>query len=78
MKRALTALLFGCTALAVAACHIGAGFDSAERRRAMAWQEDEATVTPTEVKATETPPKKEDLPPVALQGPPIVYLLVAG
>lgn len=78
MKRLLTALLLGCVALAVTACHIGAGFDTAERRRAMAWQDQEAAPTPKEVKATETPPKKEDLPPAALQSPPIVYLLVAG
>lgn len=78
MKRWLTALVFGCAAMAVAACHIGAGFDTAERRRAMAWQDEEASPTPKEVKATETPPKKEELPPAALQSPPIVYLLVAG
>lgn len=78
MKRWLTALLLGCAALAVAACHIGAGFDTAERRRAMAWQDEETAPAPKEVKATETLPKKEELPPAALQSPPIVYLLVAG
>lgn len=80
MKRWLTGLLFGCAALAVAACHIGAGFDSAEKRRAMAWQDDAAAPAPKEVKATptETPPVKEEPPAAALPSPPIVYLLVAG
>lgn len=81
MKRWLTGLLFGCVALAVTACHIGAGFDTAEKRRAMAWQEEDSAPTPKEVKTTpaETQPEKtEELPPAALQSPPIVYLLVAG
>ena len=68
MKKLVLTLAFAGVALASTACHIGAGFDTAEKRRAMAWQEE----TPKQVAAP------EQLPHSAKQGAPIVYLLVAG
>ena len=57
------------------ACRIGSGFDSAEKRRSLMW-DDTPVVATTEV--ADTPKQPEELPPEALKAPPIVYLLVAG
>lgn len=58
--------------LLLPACRIGSGFDTAEKRRNLMWDE-----TPV-VEISDTPKQPEELPPEALKAPPIVYLLVAG
>ena len=57
----LTALLL------LPACRIGSGFDSAEKRRNLIWED-------TPIQTTEQPPVE----PEPKLSPPIVYLLVAG
>jgi hypothetical protein len=52
-------------------CRIGSGFDTAEKRRNLIWDE-------TPVQVAEEPRAPEELAPEAKQSPPIVYLLVAG
>lgn len=54
------------------ACRIGSGFDTAEKRSNLMWDD-----TPV-VEVADTPKQPEELPPEALKAPPIVYLLVAG
>lgn len=68
--RLLPAALF--LLLLLPACRIGSGFDTAEKRRNLMWDE-----TPV-VEISDTPKQPEELPPEALKAPPIVYLLVAG
>lgn len=58
------------------ACRIGSGFDTAEKRRNMMWDETPVVSNTTEV--VDTPKQPEELPPEAKKSPPIVYLLVAG
>ena len=72
----VTALALVC--LAASSCHIGSGFDTAEKRRAMQWQDEAAT--PTEVADTTTKPPVETTTETAEAKPPapIIYLLVAG
>ena len=72
----VTALALVC--LAASSCHIGSGFDTAEKRRALQWQDEVAT--PTEVADTTTKPPAETTPETAQAKPPapIIYLLVAG
>ena len=55
------------------ACRIGSGFDTAEKRRNLIWDE-----TPVQVAEEPEPKAPEELAPEAKQSPPIVYLLVAG
>lgn len=71
----LTVLALVC--LASSSCHIGSGFDTAEKRRSMQWQDE--IVPPTEAAdttATKNTPTEAtaDIKPPA----PIIYLLVAG
>jgi hypothetical protein len=56
-------------ALLLPACRIGSGFDSAEKRRNLIWEDQMIEVS------TEQPPPVEPEPKLS---PPIVYLLVAG
>ncbi len=63
---ALNGLVLAMVAM-LPACHIGSGFDTAEKRRNLTWQEEAA------FPATNEPATVEQK-----QSPPIVYLLVAG
>lgn len=58
------------------ACRIGSGFDTAEKRRNLQWEETPVVTSTAEV--VDPPKQPEELPAEALQAPPIVYLLVAG
>ncbi|MCA8919713.1 MAG: hypothetical protein KDB32_11590 [Planctomycetes bacterium] len=58
------------------ACRIGSGFDTAEKRRNLQWEETPEKANTSEV--ADPPKQPEELPAEALQAPPIVYLLVAG
>ena len=72
----VTALALVC--LAASSCHIGSGFDTAEKRRALQWQDEPAA--PTEVADTTATPPAETTTEAAEAKPPapIIYLLVAG
>lgn len=59
------------------ACRIGSGFDTAEKRRNLMWDQTPVVSNTSEV-SDPAPKQPEELPPEALKAPPIVYLLVAG
>ena len=63
--------------LLLPACRIGSGFDSAEKRANLMWDD-----VPEQVEETQTSTEATDKPETPtveqLQSPPIVYLLVAG
>jgi hypothetical protein len=62
--------VFGAVVALLASCRIGSGFDTAEKRRNLEWN-DPIQVTQPEVRQ----PEPEA---AAKASPPIVYLLVAG
>lgn len=65
--KASVILLCMAALLLLPACRIGSGFDTAEKRRNLNWDEPIQSAQPTEDATVEQ-----------LQSPPIVYLLVAG
>lgn len=74
MKYAPLLLIAALTVLP--ACRIGSGFDTAEKRRNLLWDETPLVSNTTEI--LDAPKQPEELPPEAIKAPPIVYLLVAG
>ncbi len=75
----VTALALVC--LAASSCHIGSGFDTAEKRRALQWQDETASATEVAdtTDTTKTTTKTTTEGTAEIKPPaPIIYLLVAG